>query len=137
LEAAAGDFSLFQHPEDNQWVKLPEEFATREGMFVVRVVGESMNKRIPNGAWCLFKANPAGTRNSKIVLVQHRDINDPDHGGSYTVKRYESEKVLDDGVLVNEKIKLKPETTAFGYMPIFIESPDSDIIIIGEFIAVL
>lgn len=137
LEAAAGDFSMFQYPEDNQWAELPEEFATREGMFVVRVVGESMNKRIPNGAWCLFKANPAGTRNSKIVLVQHRDINDPDHGGSYTVKRYESEKVLVDGVLVNENIKLKPESTAFGYTTMVIENTDTDIVIIGELLAVL
>jgi len=137
LEAAAGEFSIFQYPEENDWVEMPPEFATREGMFVIKVVGESMNKRIPNGSWCLFKVNPAGTRNSKIVLVEHRDIDDPDHGGSYTVKRYESEKVLEGEVLVNEKIILKPETSAFGYEPIIIESTDYDIKVLGEFVAVI
>jgi len=29
---------------------------------VAQVIGESMNRRIPNGAWCLFRAAPAGTR---------------------------------------------------------------------------
>jgi len=137
LEAAAGDFSMFQYPEGSEWVQLPEEFATREGMFVIRVVGESMNKRIPNGAWCLFKSNPTGTRNSKIVLIQHREIDDPDHGGSYTVKRYESEKTLEDGVQVNEKIVLKPESNAFGYESIVIKDTGLSVKVIGELVAVL
>jgi len=137
LEAAAGDFSLFQYPEENDWVRLPDEFVTKEGMFVIRVVGESMNKRIPNGSWCLFKTNPAGTRNSKIVLVEHRDIEDPDQGGSYTVKRYESQKVFKNGFPENTKIVLKPETSAFGYEPIVIDSDRNEINIVGEFVAVL
>ena len=55
--------------EDYDWVELPDTFLTKKGMFVMQVIGESMNKRIPNGSWCLFKSNPSGTRNSKIVLV--------------------------------------------------------------------
>jgi hypothetical protein len=45
-------------------------------MFVARVVGESMNRRIPNGAWCLFRVAGAGTRQGKVVLAQHREIED-------------------------------------------------------------
>ena len=90
----------------SEWVQLPEHINTTQGMFVTRVVGESMNKRIINGSWCLFKANPGGSRNGKIVLVQHRDIEDPDHGGTYTVKTYHSEKIEEDGVLVNQCIVL-------------------------------
>ena len=33
-----------------------------EDLFVAQVTGESMNRRIPNGAWCLFRLHPAGTR---------------------------------------------------------------------------
>lgn len=63
-------------------------------MFVVqvKVKGDSMNRRIPNGAWCLYSPDPGGSRQGKIVLVRHSDIQDSDFGGQFTVKRYESEK---------------------------------------------
>ena len=59
LDIAAGQFSDEQQVEDYDWVELPDSFRPQKGHFVARVVGDSMNKRIPNGAWCLFKANPA------------------------------------------------------------------------------
>jgi DUF2075 family protein len=136
IAAAAGSFSSQQSAKNYDWVELPEDFKTTNDMFVTKVIGESMNKRIPNGSWCLFKANPAGTRNSKIVLVQHRSIDDPDHGGKYTVKRYQSEKRND----VIEKIILSPETTAYGYADIILKDEDlqdMDIMVIGEYIATL
>ncbi|MGB0943921.1 MAG: DNA/RNA helicase domain-containing protein [Marinomonas sp.] len=136
LEIAAGGFSEQQAistPDELDWVQLPEHINTTEGMFVTRVVGESMNKRIINGSWCLFKANPGGSRTGKLVLVQHHSIEDPDHGGTYTVKRYESEKVVEDGVLVNQRILLKPETNAYGYSPIVIEEGE-ELVVVGEFL---
>ena len=33
-------------------------YQAKPAMFVVKVVGESMNRVIPNGSWCLFRANP-------------------------------------------------------------------------------
>lgn len=137
LEVAAGNFSEQQNVEEFQWVELPEHFNTSEGMFVTQVVGESMNRRIPNGSWCLFKANPGGSRNGKIVLVQSRFIEDPDHGGAYTVKVYQSEKRLVDGSIENQRIILKPDTNAFGYKTIELECEDGDFSVLGEFIAVL
>lgn len=137
LKAAAGSFSDAQSVEHESWVKLPDHFNTQEGMFVVQVIGESMNKRIPNGSWCLFKANPGGTRNGKIVLVESREITDPDHGGSYTVKIYQSEKTIEDGAIVNQNVILKPDTNAYGYSPIKLSNPEEDLKVIGEFLAVL
>jgi SOS-response transcriptional repressor LexA len=143
LEVAAGGFSEQQglenagNFEDSEWVQLPEHINTTQGIFVTRVVGESMNKRIINGSWCLFKANPGGSRNGKIVLVQHRDIEDPDHGGTYTVKTYHSEKIEEEGVLVNQRIVLKPETNAYGYSPIVIENNGEELVVVGEFLVVL
>ncbi|MBA54241.1 MAG: AAA family ATPase [Pseudomonadales bacterium] len=137
LHAAAGDFSEPQVLEECQWVELPEYIKAGEGMFVVRVVGESMNRRIPNGSWCLFKANPGGTRAGKAVLVQHRNIEDPDHGGSYTVKVYHSEKTEEDEQLINTKIMLKPDTNAFGYSPIVIENDQEELKVLGEYLVVV
>jgi DUF2075 family protein len=139
LHAAAGEFSDFQLPVDEfQWVKLPEHFATRPGQFVAQVVGESMNKRIPNGAWCLFNENPGGTRNGKIVLVQHRAIEDPDSGSCLTVKLYRSEKTMSGDELLNQKVVLTPVTSTHGYRNIVIEDDDlHDLRVVGEFVAVL
>lgn len=137
LHAAAGSFSEVQVFESVQWVALPEHINISEGMFVMRVEGESMNRRIPNGSWCLFKSNPGGTRNGKVVLVQHRNIDDPDHGGSYTVKLYQSDKTIDEHMFLNTKIVLKPDTNAFGYSPIELEDDGEDLMIIGEFLTVI
>ena len=137
LEVAAGGFSDLQRAEVDYWVELPDFIRPGPELFVCRVVGESMNQRIPNGAWCLFRANPGGTRQGKIVIVQHRSIEDPDHGGSYTVKLYQSEKVEEYGELVNRRIRLRPQTNAFGYRDIVLEDELDDLRVIGEFLTVL
>lgn len=81
-----------------------------------------MNRRIPDGAYCLFEANPGGSRDGKVVLAQHRDIQDPELGGSYTVKVYRSEKERsDDGTWRHTEIRLEPDTTEDYYDPIVIE----------------
>lgn len=137
IHAAAGGFSESQTIEEFQWVELPEHINVSEGMFVMRVLGESMNRRIPNGAWCLFKANPGGSRNGKVVLVQHRDIDDPDHGGSFTVKIYHSDKIIKDGAIVNNQIILKPDTNAFGYSPLMLEDSGEELILVGEYLSIV
>lgn len=124
LRFAAGSFSSAQTLEDGaeQWVELPDFIQPQPGLFVAQVVGESMNKRIPNGSWCLFTAQPQGTRNGKIVVVQHRSISDPETGGSYTIKRYSSEKVLEaDGSWRHTRITLKPESDRAGFEPIVLD----------------
>lgn len=139
FKVAAGEFSSYQNIENCNWVKLPDHIRVREGYFVAQVMGESMNKRIPNGSWCLFNSNVGGSRRGKIVLVQHRDIQDPDVGGTFTVKQYHSEKHPDaDGVDVQTEIRLKPVTDAFGYTDIVLTPDDSVTLdVIGEFLAVL
>jgi len=144
MAAAAGAFS--ESPvrqgspvEAETWIVLPEAFNARTDYFVMRVVGESMNQRIPNGALCLFRANPGGTREGRIVLVQHRDIQDADTGASFTVKRYHSEKVLtEDGESWrHQRIVLSCETSAPGFEDIVLSDADeiSDLSVLGEFIA--
>lgn len=142
LRFAAGAFSDTQSIEDGAqaWVALPDWVQTQAGLFVAQVVGESMNRRIPNGAWCLFRANPAGTRQGKVVVVQHRGIEDPDTGGSYTVKVYSSEKrVLPDGDWHHERIVLSPDSTVLGYQPIVIDVEDAggSFSVVAEFLMVL
>lgn len=121
LQFAAGAFSDAQALEDStdEWVALPDWVRPQPGLFVAQVVGESMNRRIPNGAWCLFRANPTGTRQGKVVVVQHRSIADPETGGRYTVKLYASKKVpTEEGGWRHERITLHPDSDRPGFEPI-------------------
>jgi DUF2075 family protein len=129
LRFAAGRFSTEQRPEDcaEDWVVLPDWVRPQPGLFVAQVVGESMNRRIPDGAWCLFRANPAGTREGKVVVVQLHDLTDPETGGRYTVKRYTSEKVAtEDGGWRHSRIVLHPDSTRPEFEPIVIEASDDE-----------
>jgi uncharacterized protein len=139
LKIAASGFSDTQQVEEFDWVELPEAFKPNKDLFVAQVVGESMNRRIPNGAWCLFHKNPIGTRQGKVVLVQHRDIHDPEMGGQYTIKVYRSEKSLDQyGGWRHLKITLLPDSSVPGFEPIEL-TPDqaSELVVIAELVAVL
>jgi len=88
LAAAAGGFSETQVPEPAAWVVPNGRTRPGPGLFVAQVVGESMDRRIPNGAYCVFRHPVEGSRQGRVVLVQHHNIADPETGGSYTVKIY-------------------------------------------------
>lgn len=139
LKIAAGQFSDEQQYSDLDWVELPDVFRPRRDLFVIQVVGESMNRRIPNGSWCLFKKIPAGSRQGKVVLVSHREISDTDSGGHYTVKIYDSKKkMFEDDTWQHSSIILRPDTMANGYEPIVLdESQSEELMVLGEFVAVL
>ncbi|MFZ5530530.1 MAG: S24 family peptidase [Pseudomonadota bacterium] len=140
LKVAAGAFTAAQPLEDeaDHWVQLPEGFAAAPGLFVAQVIGESMSRRIPNGAWCLFGAAPAGSRQGKIVLVQHRDVTDPETGGSYTVKRYQSEKQGDAEGWRHERITLMPMSSDPRFMPLVLVPRDEGAVrVVAEWVAVV
>ena len=139
LKIAAGDFSDEQQMGGCEWVELPEEFLPRKGLFVAQVVGESMNRRIPNGSWCLFRGEKGGSRNGKVVLASHREIADTETSGHYTVKIYESTKEnLADGTWRHSSIILRPDSSLPGYEPIVLsEEQAEDLRVVGELVAVL
>ncbi|MEW6586085.1 MAG: DNA/RNA helicase domain-containing protein [Nitrospirota bacterium] len=138
LDIAAGQFSDNQRIEDYDWVELPDSFRARDGQFVARVVGESMNRRIPNGAWCLFRACPDGTKQDKVVIVHHRDIQDPDTGSSYTIKVYSSEKITNGDEWRHSRVVLKPSSYNDEYEELVFQGDEVvDLRVVGELVAVL
>lgn len=139
LKAAAGQFSEEQHVSEIDWVELPDFFRPHRELFVAQVVGESMNRRIPNGSWCLFRKKPAGSRQGKVVLVQLSDTSDTADGGHYTIKVYDSKKrVLSDGTWRHTSIVLRPDTNDSGYETIEItEDQIESLQVIAELVAVI
>jgi SOS-response transcriptional repressor LexA len=133
LEAAAGYFGDGHDVELEGWMELAGRLD--DTMFVSRVAGRSMEPRILDGSLCVFRQVGAGTRQGKIVLAQHRDIEDPESGGSFTVKVYESAKVLDDGE-VGGSITLRPLNR--DYEPIVLTDVDEDeVLVMAELVEVL
>lgn len=142
LRFAAGAFSVPQALADgvDDWVALPDWVRPHPGLFVAQVVGESMNRRIPNGSWCLFRANPSGTREGKVVVVQHRSIADPETGGQYTVKLYTSKKVpTDDENWRHDRITLWPDSDRPEFEPIELglDEGEEGFAVIAEMLVVL
>ena len=139
LKFAAGRFEEARDGDDSDWAELPEHFHVIEGMFVAQVVGESMNRQIPNGAWCLFRESPMGTRQGKVVVVRHHAIDDPDLGGRYTIKRYFSDKKAADGDgWIHQRIELRPDSDRPEYRSIVIEQAgEGDFAVVAELLAVL
>lgn len=137
LRVAAGDFSPEQWEEHRHWVRLPEPFAAKPGYFVARIIGQSMNRRIPQGSWCLFRFGVGGSREGKVVLVRSKGIQDPEQG-RYTIKVYHSVKRPTDDGWRHERILLKPDSTDTRYEPIVLEPDEAiDLKILGEFVAVI
>jgi SOS-response transcriptional repressor LexA len=138
LKAAAGAFGDPQavRDEEFEWVAFATRYRLRPGMFVAQVVGKSMEPTIPAGAYCLFRSPVEGTRQGKTVLVQLRDITDPETSQRYTVKRYESEKATDGDSWRHTRITLKPVNPAFD--PIVLSgADDQQVQVIAEFIEAL
>ena len=141
IYAAAGDFSDLQiesEYENYEWVELPMHISAREDYFVCQIIGESMNKKIENGSWCLFRKYSGGTREGKIVLAQHYNIQDSDFGAGYTIKEYHSEKYISENSWSHKSIVLKPLSFDSSFYPIELKEEElTDLKIIGEFVTEL
>jgi phage repressor protein C with HTH and peptisase S24 domain len=141
LKAAAGAFRDGEsRPVGAEaWVRPLGHTKPGPGLFVAQVKGESMNRRIPNGAYCIFRQPVAGSRQGRVVLVQHRDIVDPELGGSFTVKLWESEKESNgDGTWRHSEVRLKPVSTDPDQKAIVLRNLDeSEIAVVAELQEVL
>jgi SOS-response transcriptional repressor LexA len=138
LKAAAGNFSALQTVSDCDWVAIPSRYKPSADLFACTVIGESMNKVIPNGSICLFRKYSGGSRNGQIVLVERSNVQDPDSGSGYTVKEYRSKKKSDNDQWAHESIVLKPLTNSPGYSDIeILEDELGSLKVIGIFECVL
>jgi type III restriction enzyme len=139
LAAACGKFGEGSDASKEGWIKVDISGSLNEKkkMFVSKVVGHSMEPRIPHNSYCVFRADIVGSRQGKIVLCQHHDITDPETGGSYTVKRYRSEKKFKkDGSWEHEKITLESLNPEYDSI-ILPKCLEGEFKIIAEFITVI
>ncbi len=142
----AADAELLQadeirNPGDYRWVELDgsTRAVPRPGLFVARVVGESMNLRVTNGSWCLFRLGSSGSPEGKVVLAGHHEVSDPELGGRFTLKLYESEtEHFADGSWRIRRVLLKPASTDMSFKPIvLLDLEEGELQLIAELVTVL
>ncbi|QPH40384.1 DNA/RNA helicase domain-containing protein [Pedobacter endophyticus] len=138
LSIAAGSFSEYQQVENVKYIELPDNLKANTDYFACKIVGESMNKVIPNGAIALFKKYTGGSRNGLICLVESTNIYDKDLGGQYTIKEYRSRKTITEDSWQHEEISLHPLSTDMNFETIVLRDEETiDFKVIGEFVRVL
>jgi type III restriction enzyme len=137
LRAAAGYFGEGRAVEPEAWIEADGIGKLDERMFVCRALGRSMEPTIHDGDFLVFRREPVGTRQGKIVLAKYRGPADPDTGAAFTVKRYSSEKRADpDGGWRHSRILLSPLNPEYDVLEIP-EAQAEDFKILAEFVAVL
>lgn len=135
--AAAGSFSELQTEKNFIDLETQEEYSNGD-YFACKVIGESMNKRIPNGSICVFKKYTGGSRNGKIVLIENRDLHDQDFNSAFTVKTYLSQKTHTEDGWQHTEILLKPNSYDDNFKDLIITEENAEgMKIIGEFVCVL
>ncbi len=137
--AAAGSFSDIQTAEDYTMIEVPE-FYNKEGHFACKVIGDSMNRRIPNGSICIFKHPVVGGRTGKILLVEYYNKQDADTQSHFTIKTYSSSKVITEEGWKHERIILKPNSYDVNYKDLIISQEDiidNNFNVVGEFVGIL
>lgn len=136
--AAAGTFSEIQSEKNFTEIEGPRNSKPNNDYFACKIIGESMNRVIPNGSICLFKTYSGGSRNGKIVLVENRDIHDQDFNSAFTIKTYSSEKIVSEEGWEHTAIILRPNSYDDSYKNIIInEENGSEMRVVGEFVKVI
>lgn len=127
LDAAAGPLREADEPGFDDWIQITPTPPLRKGMFLVRANGDSMEPRIPNGAYCLFQRTALADFFGRIVLVQVRETVDPESGGHYLIKRVERGR---EGT-----VELHSENQS--YPPIIVAADDAELSVVARLVDVI
>lgn len=138
LEIAAGSFSELQQAEHTRYIQVNGIIVDPARYFACKVVGESMNKIIQNGAICLFEKYQGGSRNGLICLVESNDFIDSEFGANYTIKEYSSKKTISEEGWEHQEIILLAKSNDATFQPIVLRDEELlDLKVIGVFRKVL
>jgi superfamily II DNA or RNA helicase/diadenosine tetraphosphate (Ap4A) HIT family hydrolase/HKD family nuclease/SOS-response transcriptional repressor LexA len=133
LEAAAGQWGPETAPEEVGWAEAAGA-SIKPGMFIARVRGHSMEPKIKDGSWNLFRPCPHGSREGRIVLVQFNSMGDPENGGRFTVKKYHSSKTVSEDAWQHDRIELLPLNPDYDPIPVAPhEGPE--MVVVGEWVS--
>jgi hypothetical protein len=153
LRAAATRFGEdLEVTDDVEWVRAPEGLRLSPDLFVVQVVGRSMEPLIPDGSLAIFRKFGAGSRQGKRLLIEELGVSDS--SARFTVKRYTSIKRpitrdtqgedggsedsgSDNPEWEHASIRLEPLNPEFPAFELDPETFENRYRVIGEFVALV
>lgn len=136
LDVAAGGFDPTKIDRGVRYVRPNTRTALHGGCFVVRVIGRSMEPRVPNGAYAIFSSRVAANPSGEIVLAQYGGHIDADTSASYTVKIFRGVTAREGTGRAWQSASLEPINPAYQAIVIDPERGE-DLKIIAQFIEVL
>lgn len=136
LGVAAGAFRGADLADDIQWVVPRTRRPIGRGMFVARVMGQSMEPLVRDRTYALFRTEVRGALDGRILLVQRGGLHEGDaYGAQVTLKTFEGAARAGEGGLVRTRGGvLRPANARFA--PIVL-ARDEEIRVIAELAAVL
>lgn len=133
LRAAAGLPARGARAADvTGWVSLDHGATTTEGRFVTRIEGDSMEPRIPSGAFVLFRPPAPGPLQGRVFLLEHPELVEG-LSGPYIVKRVARVLDLEHG---DKRITLRSDNRAYPDRVIVVRD-EADLRIVAEMDRVL
>lgn len=136
LRAACGKFGDGEAVSPEGWVKVDGFPRKKDGWFVVRASGHSMEPEIHDDDLCVFRTPDMGSpveKEGAVLLVQYQGVADPETGGAYSIKKYVS-AASDHALGMN--IALRPLNAEFDSM-IFDENEQANLKLLAEFKGVI
>ncbi|MCR9226172.1 MAG: DUF2075 domain-containing protein [Flavobacteriaceae bacterium] len=136
LNTIEAEFEEIHNKSDEKWIEMPRDLEPHNDVFATRVIGESMNKVLSNGTYCLFKKYVGGSINGQIVLI--KKTNTGDKSPIYSIKEYEGKGYGEDQNNGYQTIVLKSLSTAPEYSNVVEEEVEPcSFKIIGTFLCAL
>jgi phage repressor protein C with HTH and peptisase S24 domain len=140
LRAAATKFGedseVSESEGDVEWVLAPPGLRLSPELFVVQVVGRSMEPLIPDGSLVVFRKIAPGTRQGKRLLIE--ELGATGSSARFTVKRYTSvKKQSSEDEWAHGVIRLEPLNPEFPAFELDPEAFEGKYRVIGEFVQVL
>ena len=132
LRAAAGRFGEDMEVETEDQVAAPPGVRPGPDIYAVHIVGHSMEPDIPDGTVAVFRYSPAGSRQGKRVLVWRHGASAG--GGEFTIKVYESAKIVSEEGWQHTRIRLKPLNPEY---PVLELEDESEYRVLGELAGLL
>ena len=127
IKAACGFFGDGELVEPLGWIRVEGHGRLNEKMFVVQAKGHSMEPKIDDGQYCVFRKYEGGSREMDFVLCQHRKLYDEDYAGAYSIKKYHREKAIDEnGNLIGEKVILSSRNKEYGNIEIIVSEDERE-----------
>lgn len=119
--------------EDAIWVEPPEYIRPMAGLFLAQVIGESMNRRIANGAWCLFRMGQARDSQGKVMLAKPQRLGSAKGGGAYTLGVCRYEPVAGRA----QAVALEPDSTLSSFPRVDLSDAPEGFSLVAEMLTVV